>query len=405
MDALPERAPYPLAQGLPELREAAAAWCRTRFGVVVDPDTEIVPTYGSKEAIFSLAQVLDTSGRTVVFGEPAYPVYERGAALRGRARAYVAADTRERLPARPRRAPASTTAIVWVNYPHNPTGATAPLAFYERLAELAAERELRRRLRRGVQRALVRRAPAVGAPDRGPLARRRLPHAEQALVDDRIPIGLRRCPAGDRLRAEVVPPDGRHGAAGVRAAGVRRRVERRAPRRGDTRALPGEARRDDPGDRGEGLGDRRERGDDVPLGRRPATADALLARGIIASPGELFGPSGAGYVRFALVPTLDECRARSGDTRGAVNTEADDRGPRPGRAPRRREGGRRMARQREREEGDPRLLPPPEGRADRGGPVRVRRQDPAQAELRSTSACASSHPRRRDTARFCLRAW
>src|SRR3569623_1096905 len=60
IDALPERAPYPLAQGLPELREAAAGWLGRRFGVAVDPETELVPTYGSKEAIFSLAQVLGT---------------------------------------------------------------------------------------------------------------------------------------------------------------------------------------------------------------------------------------------------------------------------------------------------------------------------------------------------------
>ena len=58
VDALPERAPYPLAQGLPELRDAAAGWVERRFGVALDPETEIVPTYGSKEAIFSLAQVL-----------------------------------------------------------------------------------------------------------------------------------------------------------------------------------------------------------------------------------------------------------------------------------------------------------------------------------------------------------
>ena len=44
VDALPERAPYPLAQGLPELREAAAGWVERRFGVAVDPDTQIVPT-------------------------------------------------------------------------------------------------------------------------------------------------------------------------------------------------------------------------------------------------------------------------------------------------------------------------------------------------------------------------
>src|SRR5437763_15527869 len=77
VDALPERSPYPLAQGLPELREAAARWCATRFGAEGDPATEIVPTYGSKEAIFSLAQGLDTAGRTVVTGEPADPVYGR----------------------------------------------------------------------------------------------------------------------------------------------------------------------------------------------------------------------------------------------------------------------------------------------------------------------------------------
>ncbi len=58
VDAVPERSPYPLAQGLPELRSAVAGWCRRRFGVSLDPETEIVPTYGSKEAIFSLAQVL-----------------------------------------------------------------------------------------------------------------------------------------------------------------------------------------------------------------------------------------------------------------------------------------------------------------------------------------------------------
>src|SRR6185437_2315645 len=52
VDALPERSPYPLAAGLPELRAAAAGWCERRFGVALDPDTELIPTYGSKEAIF-----------------------------------------------------------------------------------------------------------------------------------------------------------------------------------------------------------------------------------------------------------------------------------------------------------------------------------------------------------------
>jgi len=84
--AVPERSPYPLAQGLPELREAVAGWCARRFGVELDPDTEIVPTYGSKEAIFSIAQVLldpASEKRLVLWGEPAYPVYERGALFAG----------------------------------------------------------------------------------------------------------------------------------------------------------------------------------------------------------------------------------------------------------------------------------------------------------------------------------
>src|SRR5437764_6253048 len=139
VDALPERAPYPLAAGLPELRGAAAAWCGRRFGVEVDPDTEIVPTYGSKEAIFSLAQVLvdpRSEKRTVVFGEPAYPVYERGALFAGaEVRTLPLGRENGFLPELD--SLGDDTAIVWVNYPNNPTGAVAPLAFYERLAELA----------------------------------------------------------------------------------------------------------------------------------------------------------------------------------------------------------------------------------------------------------------------------
>src|SRR5436305_4485600 len=139
--AVPERAPYPLAAGLPELREAAARWCRRRFGVNLDPDTELVPTYGAKEAIFSLAQVLvdpASEQRVVAFGEPAYPVYERGALFAG-------ADVRT-LPLRRENGFLpdleeldDDVALVWENYPHNPTGAVAPREFYSELAE-AAER-------------------------------------------------------------------------------------------------------------------------------------------------------------------------------------------------------------------------------------------------------------------------
>ena len=139
IDALPGASPYPLAAGLPELREAVARWCARRFGVELDPDTELVPTYGSKEAIFSLARCCrPRRSAPSSTASPAYPVYERGARFAGaRVRTLP-------LGARTASCPISTRsrtdgrASCWVNYPHNPTGAVAPLGFYERLAGMRA---------------------------------------------------------------------------------------------------------------------------------------------------------------------------------------------------------------------------------------------------------------------------
>ncbi len=91
VEALPERAPYPLAQGLPELRDAAAGWLERRFGVAVDPESEIVPTYGSKEAIFSLAQVLGTDRARGGVRRAGVPGVRAGRALRRGTGADVAA--------------------------------------------------------------------------------------------------------------------------------------------------------------------------------------------------------------------------------------------------------------------------------------------------------------------------
>jgi len=147
IDALEERMGYPLAEGLPELRTAIASWCTRRFGVDLDPDTEIIPTYGSKEAIFLLAQVVvdrDSDKRLVLTTQPGYPVPDRGAAFAGaeldqlsllHRNAFlpdldsIEEDTWAR------------TAILWINYPNNPTGAVAPLEFLTRLAELSAEHD------------------------------------------------------------------------------------------------------------------------------------------------------------------------------------------------------------------------------------------------------------------------
>src|SRR5205807_7030229 len=147
VDALEERLGYPLAEGLPELRAAIAGWCWRRFGVELDPATEIVPTYGSKEAIFLLAQVVvdrDSDKRLVLTTEPGYPVPDRGAAFAG-------ADVRQLplleldgfLPDLDAVSPDTweRSAIVWINYPNNPTGAVAPLRFLAELAELSREHD------------------------------------------------------------------------------------------------------------------------------------------------------------------------------------------------------------------------------------------------------------------------
>ena len=138
-----ETSKYPLAEGLPELREAIAAWVRRRFGVRLDPARQVIPTLGSKEAIFSLAQVIvdRDGGRDVVaYTEPGYPVYERGARFAGA----------EPLAAAPRgngflpdlaAVDLDRLAILWLNYPNNPTGAVAPRDFLEDAAALAREHD------------------------------------------------------------------------------------------------------------------------------------------------------------------------------------------------------------------------------------------------------------------------
>jgi len=140
---LRDRMGYPAAAGLPELRDAVAGWVARRFGAHLDAATEIVPTLGSKEAIFSFAQVvvdLERGKDVVAFTEPGYPVYERGALFaHARPLALPLHEENGFLPDLEAIDDEtwSRLAVFWVNYPNNPTGATATLAFYERLAELA----------------------------------------------------------------------------------------------------------------------------------------------------------------------------------------------------------------------------------------------------------------------------
>src|SRR3954451_21210942 len=131
---------YPRASGLPELRTAISGWIDRRYGVSVDPDREIVPTLGSKEAIFSFAQLALGDKKLVAIPEPAYPVYERGALFGGGSVATVPlAESTSWLPDLDAFDAWDEIALFWICYPNNPTGAVAPLSFYEELAARARE--------------------------------------------------------------------------------------------------------------------------------------------------------------------------------------------------------------------------------------------------------------------------
>jgi succinyldiaminopimelate transaminase len=307
IDALPERAPYPLAAGLPELRAAAAGWCTRRFGVELDPDTEIIPTYGSKEAIFSLAEVLDTQGRTVVYGEPAYPVYERGALFAG-ARVHTLPLVRERgfLPALD--AIPDDAAIVWVNYPHNPTGAVAPREFYDELAECARSRDFYIASDEAYTELWFDEPP---------------PSALQAEDRSRVivfqTLSKRSSMTGYRSGFVAAPPDVIAALKAYRptvGTAPQEFVQRASVVAWDDERHVEETRARYRAKRDVLLPVLERKGWEVVASDAtmylwvvaPAgTVGRLLERGVIASPGEFFGPSGAGYVRFALVPTLEEC--------------------------------------------------------------------------------------------------
>src|SRR5439155_20840630 len=121
-----------------------------------------------------------------------------------------------------------------------------------------------------------------GAPGRRPLERRGLPDAFEALVDDRLPFGVRRRAGRRRRRPPHVPAVDRRRPPGVRAAGVDRRLERRGARRPDARGVPAEARGAAGRARPKEMAGRGERGDDVPLGRGSGRRVVRSLRGAAA---------------------------------------------------------------------------------------------------------------------------
>ena len=134
---------YPATAGEPALREAMAGWIERRYGVALNPATQILPVNGSREALFSLAQtVIDPTrpGATVVCPNPFYQIYEGAALLAGAQTAFANSDPARNFNCDWAGVDAATwarTQLAYVCSPGNPTGAVMPLSEWQTLFELS----------------------------------------------------------------------------------------------------------------------------------------------------------------------------------------------------------------------------------------------------------------------------
>jgi LL-diaminopimelate aminotransferase len=136
---------YASYYGMPELRRAVAGWYRRRFGVELDPDTEVLPTLGAKDAIAHLPLALLDPGDVALVPSPGYPVYLTGAIMAD-AEPFLLPLKAERgwlpdLDAVPAEM-ARRARVLWLNYPNNPTAAVAPPELYRRAVAFCREHQV-----------------------------------------------------------------------------------------------------------------------------------------------------------------------------------------------------------------------------------------------------------------------
>ena len=136
---------YSASAGIPGVRKAQANYYGRRFGVELDPETEVVMTMGSKEGLASLATAITGPGDVVLAPNPSYPIHTFGFIIAGATIRSVPTTPDENYWRALERAMAFTVprpSILIVNYPSNPTAETVDLAFYERLVAWAKENKV-----------------------------------------------------------------------------------------------------------------------------------------------------------------------------------------------------------------------------------------------------------------------
>jgi acetylornithine aminotransferase len=319
-DAVPEVSSYPATIGRSDLRAACAGWAQRRFGVTLDPERHLIPANGTKEAVFLMAfaaigDAPKEPRRTVVIPSPAYPVYEAGARFAGADVHAVRLESRSGWRFDVAAVPDTVwerTALLWLNYPHNPTGATFGIEDYrkaiekaralgfwvvsdEAYADLYFDRPPHSALELGFENVvalhtLSKRSAMTGYRS-GFIA-----------GDERLIAALKRF----RPNVGVATPDFVQSAAiaawndDAHAADQRARYA--AKRELFIAAFRARSWTIEASEATFYLWMRAPGGDDV------AFAERLMRLGVVATPGSFLGPGGEGYLRWALVPTLEECR-------------------------------------------------------------------------------------------------
>ncbi len=319
--SLPDVSQYPTATGRAELRAAIARYVERRHGVTVDPSSQIMPTSGSKEAIFSTPLAfIDRGARdVVVFPSPGYPIYERGSLFAGADPVAVVLgnDFVMRSSDVPQDA-WDRARLVWTCTPHNPSGAVTPRADLEDLyASCRAHGSLLLSdecYTDTYEEAAYPQGPAsmiqVAGPDlTGTLVYLSLSkrsgmtgYRSGAIVGDAeavAALGMLRSATGtaspDFVQGAAVAAwsDDAHASDRREIFASKRRILERAFLELGMEIVASRA----------GLYLWVRVGDDL------AVTDRLLEHGIVVSPGRVFGAGGEGYIRLALVPALEECVA------------------------------------------------------------------------------------------------
>jgi LL-diaminopimelate aminotransferase len=145
IDGVPKSSRYPSTAGKRELRESFCGWMQRRHRVALDPESEVLPATGSKEAIFHAPLAFlhrSHERRGVAYGTPGYPVYERGTLFSGGDALPVRLRGEDGFLLSLEAVDPERTRILWINYPHNPTGATASYEYLEEVAGFCRKHDI-----------------------------------------------------------------------------------------------------------------------------------------------------------------------------------------------------------------------------------------------------------------------